>query len=193
MKKLKTALVLIGVQKDYNGPSWGEAYPKRAEAEAYMQKLLCEWRRQGWPVVHIREQSEHPGSTTLQGEPGWEFMPFAEPKPGEMVVTKRNVCSFEDTGLQATLKDAQIGSLIIAGYTADRSVLVTAWTAQELGFRPSVVSDASAAFDSVGFNGIKYSAKEVHKRTMNGLGKTVTVSDTQAVLNSVCRSVMTTA
>ncbi|WP_274364335.1 isochorismatase family protein [Paenibacillus thermotolerans] len=193
MKTLKTALVLIGVQKDYRGPSWGKAYPAQTEAEACMRKLLFEWRRHDLPVVHIREESEHPGSTTLRGEPEWEFLPFAEPLPGEIVVAKPHVCAFEDTGLQAKLEEAQIGSLIIAGYTADRSVLVTAWTAHELGYRPIVVSDASAAFDVAGYDERTYSAKEVHIRAMNGLSKFVTVTDTQSVLNSVLRPVVTTA
>lgn len=191
MKDKHTALVLIDIQNDYNCPSWGEPFPKQAEDK--MQKLLSEWRRQGMPVVHVRNQSGHQSSTLFPGKSGWRFKDFAAPRQNELVITKHNVSAFEGTELKMQLWSHNINNLVIAGYTADRDVLVTAWTAMELGFKTYVVSDASAAFDSVGYNGKLYPAKDVHKQTVNRLTKSVAVTDTQSIVNMICRTIKPTA
>ncbi|MBM7646211.1 nicotinamidase-related amidase [Scopulibacillus daqui] len=55
--------------------------------------------------------------------------------------------------------------------------------ARNLGFNVYVISDATATFDKVGFDGARYPAEEVHKVNLASLhNEFATVTDTETLL-----------
>ncbi|WP_332457854.1 isochorismatase family protein [Burkholderia ubonensis] len=95
-------LLLIDLQRAIDHPSWGER--NNPHAESQVRRLLVHWRRQGWPVWHVRHDSTHPESHYRPGQPGHEFKPEATPVAGEPVIPKQTNSAFIGTDLEARLR-----------------------------------------------------------------------------------------
>jgi maleamate amidohydrolase len=70
------------------------------------------------------------------------FPPSLEPKPGEIVITKRYASAFFGTHLASTLTAQGVDTLLIAGVSTSGCVRATALDACQHGFLPFVVRDA---------------------------------------------------
>jgi nicotinamidase-related amidase len=162
-----SVLLLIDLQKAIDHPSWGVR--NNPAAESNLAALLALWRREGWPVWHVRHDSVHATSHYRPGQPGHDFRPGAEPLAGEPVIAKQTNSAFIGTTLEADLKARGDLRLVVAGVITNNSVEATVRMAGNLGFTTWLVEDAGFAFDRVDFNGVHRTADEVHAMSLANL------------------------
>ena len=164
---LPTALLLIDLQVGFDEKRWGPRNNPHLERRAL--ELLIAWRASGRPVIHVRHMSTSPLSPLRPGQIGNEFKPETAPIQGEMVIEKTVNSAFIGTPLEAELRDAGCGGVVIVGLTTNHCVSTTARMAGNLGFETWVVSDATGTFDRVGPDGVLHPAEQVHAMALSDL------------------------
>ena len=163
------ALLLIDVQQGLDQPSLGQR--NNPQAEANMAALLAAWRARRAPIIHVRHCSTEADSPLRPELPGNAFKEEVQPLDGEAVISKTVNSAFIGTDLETRLRSAGISQLVIAGLTTDHCVSATTRMASDLGFDVTLVSDATAAFERVGYDGIHYSAEEIHRVNLVSLDR----------------------
>ena len=154
--------------------------------EARVAELLDAWRSSKRPIIHVKHMSTDPASPLRPDQPGNAFKVEAAPRPDERVIEKRVNCGFIGTTLEAELRAAAHQTLVIAGLTTNHCISTTARMAGDLGFDTWVVSDATATFDRIGPDGLRYPAEQIHAIALADLhGEFATVTDTESVLSVV--------
>ncbi|MCY1127254.1 cysteine hydrolase family protein [Frigidibacter sp. RF13] len=138
------ALLLVDFQRAFLDPLWGARNNPGAEARA--ADLLAHWRARGWPVIHVRHEGTAPDSLFRPGTEAVAFLPGLEPLAGEVTFTKAVNSAFIGTGLEAHLRAAGIGDLVLCGLTTPHCVSTSARMAANLGFGVTLAHDACAAF-----------------------------------------------
>jgi nicotinamidase-related amidase len=134
----------------------------------------------------VRHESPPEEGVFLAGTPGVEFKREALPRPGEPVITKHVNSAFIGTDLEERLRSSGVEVVALVGLTTDHCVSTTARMAANLGFDTWVVSDATAAFDRVGPDGIRYPAELVHAIALSDLhGEFARIVDTESVLSVI--------
>ncbi|MFC7391447.1 cysteine hydrolase family protein [Scopulibacillus cellulosilyticus] len=183
MQKLpeNTALIIIDVQKGFNDPSWGKR--NNPDAEVKIERILNNFREKNRPVIHIQHLSQKADSPLRSGSPGSEFKDNVKPLMGEPIFQKRVNSAFIGTNLEQYLKENEYHTVVIVGLTTDHCVSTTTRMASNLGFNVYLISDATATFDKVGFDGTHYAAEELHKVNLASLhNEFATVMDTETLL-----------
>lgn len=133
----ESTLILIDFQNTYR--SGVMALEGAEEALAAGARLLAAARAAGTPVVHVADAGYDLG--TELGSISAEVAPA----DGEPVVVKRVPNAFHATDLEKTLRDLGAGpDLVLAGFMTHMCVSFTAQGAFNLGFRPTVVAEATA-------------------------------------------------
>ena len=187
MHKLpRSAMLIIDVQKAIDADYHAAEGPRNnPDAERNMARLLSAWRRDGWPIIHVRHDSTFATSAYRPGQSGNEFKDEVAPAAGETVVAKQTNSAFIGTGLERHLRDAGIDSVVIAGVVTNNSVEATVRMSGNLGFRTVLVENACFTFARRDFSGRLRSAEEVHSMSLANLaGEYCEVVDTGAVLAS---------
>jgi nicotinamidase-related amidase len=161
-------LLIIDIQRDYFP---GGAYPlvgPDAAAEA-ARRALDAFRASGEPVVHLKHVWDAPEATFMRpGTDGVEIHPLVAPAEGERVIEKAEPNGFLGTELEATLREAGIDSLVVAGMMSSMCVDATVRAAVDLGFDATVVHDACAAPD-LSYEGTQIPGAAVHGAFMAAL------------------------
>jgi nicotinamidase-related amidase len=179
--KANTALIIIDQQKGILHPRLGRR--NNPEAEARILDLLGLWRRSGRPVIHVQHLSRSPDSVFWPEQSGVEFQQRFLPQDGEWLIQKHVPDAFCATGLEARLREAGIGQLLIVGVATNNSVESTARTAGNLGFDAWVAEDACFTFDKADYFGTLRSAEEVHAMSLGNLdGEYATVVSSARIL-----------
>lgn len=173
------ALLVIDVQEALDDPR----RPPRnnPDAEANIARLLAAWRATGRRCVHIRDDPLNPESPFAPGQPGNAIKKIVAPLPDEWLIPKHFHSAFIGTDLEARLRGAAITTLVVTGLVANHCVESTARMAGNLGFDTFLVGDATAAYDSIGPDGVCYPAATIHAMTLMNLHKefaTITTTDT---------------
>jgi nicotinamidase-related amidase len=172
----RAALVIVDMQRDFVEPGFGfdrlgvdlSMYPA---LRGQVSTLLAAARAAGVLVVHVqmttlpdgRSESpaqlrfnlrlhgdQHPGRPlryTVQGEPGWAFVPEIVPRDGELVVPKWRSSGFWGTNLDLLLRSNGIESLVVCGCTTEGCVESTARDALFNDYYVVVASDGVASDD----------------------------------------------
>ncbi|WP_053155518.1 cysteine hydrolase family protein [Pseudomonas sp. P1.8] len=181
--KTNAALIIIDQQKGILHPRLG--CRNNSQAEERMLELLSHWRRTGRPVIHVQHLSRSEDSVFWPQQAGVEFQERFEPVPGERLIQKQVPDAFCSTQLEAALREAGIGQLVIVGVATHNSVESTARSAGNLGFDAWVVEDACFTFDKADFYGHAHSAEEVHAMSLGNLhGEYATVVGTATILKN---------
>ncbi len=167
MNSESMALLVIDMQQGMSGLATGER--NNPTAESNIEALLAAWRKNGYPIVHIRHISRTPGSPFWPGQPGVEFQPELSPLADEHVVEKNVPDAFVHTGLERWLHVRDIRKVVIVGVSTSNSVEATARTASCLGFRVLVVEDGTFTFAKMDYSGVQRSASEVHAMSLANL------------------------
>jgi nicotinamidase-related amidase len=161
------ALILIDVQQGFASPHFGKR--NNPEAEENMEKLLAHCRATGMPIIHVRHSSREANSPLRPDAPGHAYQPFAHPQPGEKEFEKNVNSAFIGTGLQAYLHNRKIDHLHIIGLTTEHCVSTSVRMAANLGFKVTLIGDATAAFDKQSPEGQYFAAELVHEINLASL------------------------
>ena len=162
-----SVLLLIDLQKAIDHPSWGQR--NNPMAEAWIVLLLEHWRQKGWPVWHIRHDSNEPDSHYRPGQLGHNFKPEAAPRAGEPLIAKRTNSAFIGTDLEARLRADGHDTLVIAGVITNNSVEATVRMAGNLGFNVYLVADGCFTFGRPDWSGTMRDAEAVHAMSLANL------------------------
>lgn len=178
------ALLIIDVQKGLAEPSLG--LRNNPGAEDNMSALLEAWREHELPVIHIRHCSVESNSPLRPELPGNAYKDEVRPLPGEKEFTKTVNSAFIGTGLEQYLRVSDISALVIIGLTTDHCVSASTRMASDLGFNVTLVTDATAAFERVGYDGVHYSGDEIHRVNLVSLdGEFCVLRSTAEVLGEI--------
>jgi nicotinamidase-related amidase len=179
-----TTLLMIDLQQGFDEKRWGLRNNPHLEHRASL--LLRAFRAAGRPIVHVRHISSDPSSPLRPGQRGNEFKPETRPVAGERVIEKSVNSAFIGTSLEESLRKAGCRHLVIAGLTTNHCVSTTARMAGNLGFETWVVSDATAAFDRIGPDGVAHAAADIHAMALSDLHREfATVVDTATVIDAL--------
>lgn len=140
----ESTLIMIDFQNTYR--SGVMALDGAEAALAAGARLLARARAAGRPVVHILHDGGEGSPYDVRAEIG-RISDEVAPIEGEAVVVKHFPNSFHDTGLVRTLTELGVGAggeLVLAGFMTHMCVTFTAEGAFNLGYRPTVVAEATA-------------------------------------------------
>ena len=178
---MKTALLVIDIQKDYfPGGKMELVNPLEAAQKAYM--LLQCFREHKQKTVHIQHISLSPTATFfISGDRGTDIHDSAAHFEGEPLVQKHYPNSFRETNLLDLLKGWGIERVIITGMMSHMCVDATARAAADFGFHVIVAEDACATRD-LKFGDTVVPADHVHKAFMAALKSYGQVMTTEQVI-----------
>ena len=165
---MKTALIIIDVQKDYfPGGKYPLVNPEAAAKNAYM--LLQCFREHGGHHVHIQHISTKPNATFfIPGDRGTDIHDSVAHFEGEPIVYKHSPNSFLNTNLLELLKSWEVERVVICGMMTHMCVDATARAASDLGFDVIIAADACATRDLT-FGDTTIPAEHVHKAFLAAL------------------------
>jgi nicotinamidase-related amidase len=166
---MEAALIVIDVQKGIDEAlHWG-GNRNNPEAEGNIKLLLAEWRYRSWPVVIVQHFSESERSPFHESKPGNALKDFIFASEGEELIRKSTTNAFLRTPLEERLREKNVSEVVICGFVTNNSVEATARMSAELGFKTTVVSDATASFNKVGLDGSVYPSELIHSISLGNL------------------------
>ena len=145
-----SALVMIDCQNTYRSGVMALVGIEEALAEAAI--LLSRARDQGAYIFHIAHDSGPGSPYDYSAEIGQIADPVA-PRDGEAVIIKNKPNAFFGTDLHDRLQAVGRQNLILAGFMTHMCVNSTARAAFNLGYRTTVVGNATATRDLPGRDG----------------------------------------
>jgi nicotinamidase-related amidase len=177
--EVKTALIVIDMQMGMAERIASGRPQANPDAENNVAKLLSMFRDQGRPVIHVFH--DEPGTPFEKGKPLGEPMPCAAPLAGEVLFWKSTSSAFSGTGLDAYLRRAGIGHIVLVGAVAAFCITSTTRAASDLGFKVLLPGDALLGFDIPAHDGGRIDAPTVMRVTLSLLGadfaELITTSD----------------
>jgi nicotinamidase-related amidase len=185
-KQDKPALILIDIQKGFDDIEYWGGQRNNPGAEKNASRLLEFWRRNAFPIFHVKHCSANPDSRLAEGNVGNEFKDIVFPAAGEVIIRKNVNSAFIGTDLKQQLDNAGIKKVVIAGLTTDHCVSTTVRMAGNFGFDTFVVYDATATFSKTGIDGQLFSAGLIHDTALASLdGEFATVVRTEQLLGGI--------
>ena len=116
------------------------------EAETLIQTVsnaIQSARREGLPVLY----TQHENSTFLQvGTDGWRIRPELAPQEGDTVIRKRHPSVFQDTPLEAKLRERGITRLRICGLISNGCVKDACLEAMKKDYRVTLIANGHSTF-----------------------------------------------
>jgi nicotinamidase-related amidase len=165
---MRAALVLIDIQRDYF-PGGRMELQGSIQASLRAKELLCHFREERMPLVHIQHFSNRPGATFfLPNTDGVEIHENVSPLPDEIVIPKSYPNSFRETSLLEHLEREGIQQVVVAGMMTHMCVDATVRAAFDYGFQCTVVHDACATRD-LSFQENIVPAEHVHGAFLSAL------------------------
>jgi nicotinamidase-related amidase len=163
----ESAVVIIDAQNEYVSGK----LPLSGVGDALdnIAALLKAARAANAPVIHIRHKGR-PGGLFAPEADAFQLAPQAAAMSGETVIDKPLPNAFAQTSLHDAIGETGRKSLIIAGFQTHLCISSTARAALDLGYRITVLSDASATRalpDPTG--GPALPAAELHRAALAGL------------------------
>ena len=151
---IKTALLIVDIQ-DFYFPGDGPGLVNAESASLNAREILDIFREKNQLVVHVRHKSDK----------GFAIHKNVGPLPGEKVITKEEINSFQNTDLLGYLKANNISRLIIIGMQTHMCLEAAVRAGHDFGFECIVIHDACATRD-LEFNDKIVKAEDVHLSTL---------------------------
>ena len=180
---MTSALIVIDMQQGFLDPYWGPT-ANRPECEANVTRLIGAWRSEGAPIVVVRHDIRDPASPLHPDSPGNALIDeVAAVHPALFVSKSVNSAFYGEPSLDAWLREAGIGRLVLCGIQTNMCVETTARMGGNLGYEVAVPLDATRTFDLTGPDGHVVSAADLMAVTaanLHGGGfATVTTTTTE--------------
>jgi len=162
------ALIIIDLQKDYfPGGKW--ELDEIGKASENAARLIKSFRAKNDLVIHVRHEFVSDSSPFFNpGSVGAAIHDKVKPIPGELVVLKNQVNSFQETNLKEILTQNNVQDLVICGAMSHMCVDATTRAATDLKYECTLIHDACATRD-LEFNGIVVPSRQVHAAHMAAL------------------------
>jgi nicotinamidase-related amidase len=143
----KQALILVDIQNDYFPAGSSPLIGADAAAKAACH-MLDRAREKLEFIIHVQHVSLRPAASFfLPNTPGVEIHSSVTPWPNEVVIQKHYPNSFRETALLEVLRHRNISRLCFCGMMTHMCIDTTVRAAVDLGFKCSVVADATATKD----------------------------------------------
>ena len=167
---VKLGLILVDIQNDYfKGGKHELVNPEQAASQA--NKILAFFRKQGWPVYHVRHLSTRPGSSFfIPDTEGADFYKKTCPLEGEEIIIKHRPDSFRGTTLKEKLEQKGIDAVVICGMMTHMCIDTTVRTADNYGYPVILIEDACATRD-LAWRGTAIPAEQVQNAYMAALNR----------------------
>ncbi|MFO1154217.1 MAG: cysteine hydrolase family protein [Rhodospirillales bacterium] len=162
----RSALVVIDCQNTYREGVMQLVGVEPALVE--VARLLASARSVGSPVFHIMHDAG-PGTPYDVRAPIGQISDPVKPLPGEPVIVKTKPSSFWETDLDDRLRALGIENLVLCGFMTHVCVNSTARAAFNLGYRTTIVGDATATRDLPGVDGGVVPASVIKAATLAGI------------------------
>ena len=168
----QSALVIVDAQREYldgNLPLYNID-----QALVELKELLARARKLGVPVFHVVHHAPSGAPIFNPDSQYAQIIDSVRPLDGEAVIVKHSPSSFVGTELASMLHDKKIEDLVLGRFMPTLRINDTARTAQDLGFKPTVVASACATRDLPspdGQNVLK--AQDVHATNLAALADLV--------------------
>jgi nicotinamidase-related amidase len=163
----QSTLIMIDCQNTYRQGVMQLDGVEDALAEA--AQLLARARAAGGPVFHIKHDAGEGSPYDVHAEIG-QISEEVAPVAGEPVIVKNFPSAFVGTDLEAQLRGASSGELLLAGFMTHMYVNSTARGAFNLGFHPTVVASATATRELPGAGGVAVPAQAVQAASLAAIG-----------------------
>ena len=178
---MKTALLLIDIQKDYF-PGGKMELEGSVEAAQKAAELLQCFRDHAMPTVHIQHVSLSQDATFfISGDSGTDIHDITPHYEGEPLVQKHYPNAFRETDLLSKLHGWGIERVIVTGMMTHMCVDATTRAAVDLGFQVIVAED-SCATRALTYGDTIIPAEYVHKAFLAALKSYGHVLTTEMVL-----------
>jgi nicotinamidase-related amidase len=161
-----SALVIIDCQNTYREGVVELVAVEPALAE--VGRLLARARKAGVPIFHIMHDAG-PGTPYDIRAPIGQISDPVKPIAGEPVIVKSHPNSFWQTDLDERLRALGMQSLVLCGFMTHVCVNSTARGAFNLGYRTTVVGDATATRNLPGIDGGIVPAPMLKAATLAGI------------------------
>jgi nicotinamidase-related amidase len=166
-----TALLIIDIQ-DFYFPGGKSELVEPEKAAENAAKLLAEFRKERFLVIHVRHNSEL----------GGEIHKLVKPIPGEKIISKNEVNCFVGTDLLDYLRSESIKRLVICGMQTHMCVEAATRAAADYGFSCILIKDACATKD-LRFDNKLIKAEDVQYSTLSTLRNYAKIESTKEFLD----------
>ena len=174
LKNSNPALLLVDVQKAFLEPNYPGLKRNNLGAEKTCGLILNKWRELKLPVFHVRHSSVNPDSKLHISKPGFSFNDYVSPIKGEPVLTKSVNSAFIGTNLEILLNDQNLETLIIVGMTTNHCISTTVRMSGNLGYKTYLISDSTAAYNTMGLDGQMIDCETIYKTSLASLNEEFT-------------------
>ena len=171
LKNSNPALILVDVQKAFLEPNYPGLKRNNLGAEKTCGLILNKWRELKLPVFHVRHSSVNPDSKLHISKPGFSFNDYVSPIKGEPVLTKSVNSAFIGTNLEILLNDQNLETLIIVGMTTNHCISTTVRMSGNLGYETYLISDSTAAYNTMGLDGQMIDCETIYKTSLASLNE----------------------
>ncbi len=181
---MKTALMIVDMQKDFVEAGGAMRIPGAVEVVPKIKRALEASRKAGLPIFHVKRVHRADGSDVekfryemfrktpyaVEKTEGSEIVEQLKPREGETILPKTRFSAFFYTNLDSLLRRAGVGKIVLAGIQSPNCIRATAVDALALDYDVVLLTDA-----------IGSKTKEIHDanmRDMENMGmKIMTVDD----------------
>ena len=171
MLNINSALILVDVQKAFLEKDYPGIKRNNPNAEKICGLILTKWRKLKFPVIHIRHSSIYKSSKLHNSKPGFLFNDHVLPLENETVLTKNVNNGFIGTNFSNILNDLKVNSLVFAGMTTNHCISTTVRMSGNLGYDTYLISDATAAYNTVGLDGEMIDCEIIYNTSLANLNE----------------------
>lgn len=151
MTHMRRALIVIDIQNEFAK----HIFNIRTVIKN-TKKLIAYFKKKKWPIIYIQDfhtdkndpEFKKFGCHALKGTKGVEYVEGLKLDKKDVLIRKKRLSSFFNTGLDKILKQKKIKEIYLCGIFTDYCVLATAADGFMRDYKVFVFSDATGSFDS---------------------------------------------